>query len=277
LPGKLYNALGSLLAGKQAAKRLGVPSRRTNPGDAYLNVMFGWAPLLSDIRKMYELYQTLDKRLAQIARDNGKGVYRRTTLRDTSTTTVAENRRDNTPFWGWAASPPGWAAGSGGVDTTTTTVDRIWACGKYRYYIPDIGSSEWTRRATRALYGANVTPEVIWELLPWSWLADWFGNIGDVISNASSNAVDNLTADYAYVMRTVETRITYHGYSTWLGQGSPDGETYIPAGNVSLTASEVTSEKMRAAASPFGFGVTFDSLSNYQLGIAAAFGISRWA
>jgi hypothetical protein len=34
---------------------------------------------------------------------------------------------------------------------------------------------------------------------------------------------------------------------------------------------------MRAAASPFGFGVTFDSLSNYQLGIAAAFGISRWA
>jgi hypothetical protein len=121
-----------------------------------------------------------------------------------------------------------------------------------------------------------VTPEVVWNLLPWSWLIDWFTNIGDIVSNASSNAVDNLTADYAYVMRTQETVTNYEGWSVVNGTGTPASSTYIPAGHYSSYGFNRSITKSRFAASPFGFGTTFNGLSSYQLGIVAALGISRW-
>jgi hypothetical protein len=273
LPRRLYNAVGSLLARKQAAKRQGGFS---GLGDAWLNVHFGWIPLLSDIRKMYELHQTLDKRLAQIVRDNGNGIRRQTTLRDSTTTTVEIDTSTTSIFGGWWQSVPGLSTGSSRFVRSTTVTDKIWYSARYRYYIPDIGSSEWTKKATRALYGVNVTPEVVWNLLPWSWLIDWFTNIGDIVSNASSNAVDNLTADYAYVMRTQETVTNYEGWSVVNGTGTPASSTYIPAGHYSSYGFNRSITKSRSAASPFGFGTTFNGLSSYQLGIVAALGISRW-
>jgi hypothetical protein len=275
LPRKLYSALQTLLARKAAHKR---QHGLSGLGDAHLNVQFGWLPLLSDIKKMYETYQKLDASLAQIKRDNGNGIHRSKVIKDdtSSSSTVVQF---STPFYGWGNAPANVIGGFGKVETVTTVSEKIWFVGKYRYYIPDIGSSEWSRKTTRALFGVNFTPEAAWELLPWSWLFDWFGNMGDVMSNMSSNAVDNLTADYAFVMRTLETRKDYIGTSQWnefypTYQGS---SKYIRGGSVSATSYDSTVYKIRSVGSPFGFGATFDGLSPYQLGIAAALGISRWA
>lgn len=274
LPKRLYDAIGALIARKQSYRRLHGPK---GLGDAYLNVQFGWLPLVSDIQKMYELYQTLDKRLADIVRNNDKGVRRRTKLRDSTDSTVT--RWESTaPFANWHGGvPPTWVPGRSVVEQIDTVTDKIWYVARYHYYIPDIGSSQWTKRATRALYGANFTPEVAWNLLPWTWLFDWFGNVGDVVSNISSNAVDNLTADYAYLMRTQETRTDYMGYCRWDGARNVVTNTSITAGSATCVGVTKTVTKLRIAASPFGFGVTFDGLTPYQTGIAAALGISRWA
>jgi len=271
LPRRLYNALGSLLAKKQAAKR---QEGFSGLGDAWLNVHFGWMPLLKDIRSMYELSQTLDKRLAQIERDNGKGIRRRTILRDSIDKTISTQESPSVPFGFWNDAPPGHVSGYSKVDRVTTVSDKIWYSARYRYWIPDIGTNQWTNRARRALYGANITPEVVWNLLPWSWLIDWFANIGDIVSNASSNAVDNLTADYAFVMRQRETTVTWEATTWWNGRS--DTSVQIQPGRASVVAVDQTVTKARFAASPFGFGTTFDSLSSYQLGIVAALGISRW-
>jgi len=274
LPKKLYAALGSLLAKKQAAKR---QQGYSGLGDAWLNVHFGWIPLLKDIRDMYELHQSLDKRLAQIVRDNGKGIRRQNEIRNSTETKIEIDTSSSSIFGGWWQGPPGLSTGSSRFIRSVSTVDRIWYSARYRYYIPDVGSSQWTKEATRALYGANITPEVVWNLLPWSWLSDWFFNFGDILSNASSNAVDNLTADYAYVMRTQETEYVYDGWSKVDGSGKPTDPTYIPPGIYSSRGSIKYTTKSRFAASPFGFGTTFDGLSSYQMGIVAALGISRWA
>lgn len=247
-------------------------------GSEYLNAQFGWAPLLKDIRDMYKTYKSIDKKLAQIVRDNGKGVHRHRVLRDSTTTTGNWSWERTYPFGDFFLSaPPNWAyPGYSYTTEKSETIEKVWFCGKFRYYIPDIGSSEWTTRATRALYGANVTPEVLYNVLPWTWLFDWFGNVGDVMSNMSSNAVDNLTADYAFIMRTVETRTTWTNKSTWPTVG-PSSFWNIPGGSAEFEAVTKTVYKSRVAASPFGFGLTFDGLTPYQLGIVAALGISRWA
>jgi len=122
-----------------------------------------------------------------------------------------------------------------------------------------------------------VTPEVLWNLIPWSWAIDWFANVGDVMSNMSSNAVNNLVADYAFVMESSQTVRTETVTTSWTGVGSPGGFYYFPAGSASASVSyETVQTKNRVAASPYGFGVEFGSLSNYQLGVVAALGISRW-
>lgn len=247
-------------------------------GSEYLNVVFGWVPFVSEVRKMYVAYRTMDRHLAQIVRNNGRGIKRSRIIRDDHSTTVSEVGSDIYPWVGWSNTPPNWSdGGSSYVTTETEVIDKIWFEGQFRYYIPDIGSSEWTRKATRALFGVNITPEVMWDLLPWSWLVDYFGNVGDVMSNMSSNAVENLTADYAYIMRTVETRTRVSGFSQnprkWTG-GTRIGSK-IPEGRVHGTAVNETVTKMRFAASPYGFGINYNGLSAYQVGVLAALGISR--
>lgn len=270
IPLDLFNRLTALIQGKNTWRRL----HGTNPGSEYLNGIFGWLPLLNDIKDMYETYRNIDKQLAQIYRDNGKGIHRRREIKNTTTITPIQDTRSSTPFTGgWQNVPPIWTTGSTRLIEVREDIERVWFVGKFRYYIPDIGSSQWKARTTRALFGVNPTPEVIWNLLPWSWLADWFGNVGDVMSNLSSNAVDNLAAEYAYVMRTVETRSRMSSYTTWNDNLLTNRE--IRSGVMSGEAFSSTIRKTRVVGSPYGFGANFDSFSNYQLGVLAALGISR--
>ena len=122
------------------------------------------------------------------------------------------------------------------------------------------------RAATRAsvLLGIELTPEVLWNLTPWSWAADWFANMGDVLSNVSDFANDGLVMHYGYMMETSHVTHTYdlHGHGL-NGVESP------------LTLTFENIQKQRIKASPFGFGLTWESFTPRQLAILAALGISR--
>jgi len=243
-------------------------------GSEYLNVQFGWKPFVGDMIKMYQLYQQLDKHLAQIARDNKRAIRRRKTISNTTDSTSTTSNFPN----GWQAflpSPPTGvtATFSSSLTTQVVTKEKIWFVGSFQYYIPDVGSSQWTRRATAALFGVNVTPSLLWEVLPWSWLIGYFSNVGDAISNASTNAVDNLVANYAYVMRQKSVTTTYTATGT-APSGSFGGQKWS-GGTYSSTGSTLLMTKSRARASPYGFGVEFGSLSAYQLSILGALGLSR--
>lgn len=240
-------------------------------GSEYLNQVFGWLPFLRDLRDMVKLYWSLDRRLAQIYRDNGKGIRRRRILKDSTETTILSHTAGNTPFHGWSNPPPNWVGGNGFRTVSAIVTEKVWFVGKYRYYIPDVGSSQWTRRATRALFGANVTPGVLWDVLPWSWLIGWFSNVGDAIHNATgSGAVDNLTADYAYMMRTIKYAERHDIAAQWAPFQSN------PGGSVRYIGDVLAIEfKQRVYGSPYGFGVTYDGLSTYQKSIIAALGLSR--
>ena len=260
LPYRLFNRLRTIRAA----------------GSEYLNVQFGWLPFLSDLRKFYQTYRKVDKLLAQMVRDNGRGIHRHREIANSTSSTVV-NTGGAQPFNGWYNSPPFWTGGTGSVAKTTQITERVWSCGNFTYYIPDIGSSQWTRRAKNVLFGVNVTPEALWNAIPWTWLLDWGSNIGDVMSNMSPSAVGDVTANYAFVMRTRSIVTTYEGSAWASGRGSKGGITYIPEVSVYMQASDEALYKTRVVASPFGFGVHFSDLSARQLGIAAALGISRWA
>lgn len=242
-------------------------------GSEYLNVVFGWAPFVRDLQKMYNLWQTIDKRMAQLVRENGKYIRRKATLTNDVTTTQT-GQVYTFPYANVLGAPPTYATGTTAYTVTTRTIDHMWFSGSFRYYIPDVGSSLWTARAKAALFGALPTPELLWEVLPWSWLIDWFANVGDVLSNASTNAVDNLTLRYSFVMKhtSVETHaksFVFHTASTSPNDSWPRVETTYN------TTKLVESKLRRGGGNPFGLDVQLPSLSTYQLGILAALGLSR--
>lgn len=250
----------------------------------FLAYTFGWAPLLSDLRSMYRTWVTLDARLRQLVRDNGRPIRRSGELYNTITTTsspIAQVNRFNSPavsgLWSNDSSLNGLGAGTPGGTMTTTISERIWFEGRFRYYLPLEFSNLWSAKTKLVLFGLYPSPSLLYELIPWTWLVNWFVNIGDVLANISGNGLGELIVDYAYVMRHYEKVTTY----SIVSQGCQPSAALANTGSrepfYPTQFSHVKREELkeRVVSTPFGFGITFASLSARQAAILAALNLSR--
>lgn len=239
-------------------------------GDEYLNYQFGWKPLMSDLRKISRSIMNSDDYLRQLERNSGRKVkrsYQFPDVKSESVTTIA-NVNGNPPG---PMSPTWFTSYTGTRYTTTTSEQETWFDGCFTYHFDLKGSSSWdavsnAAKKARHLYGLKLTPDVVWNLMPWSWLADWGGNFGDVMSNVALFSNDGLVMQYGYVMQHRKVSKRY------------DLKGIVPRGysrEISLQQTFSTESKVRLPASPFGFGLTFDGLSARQLSILAALGITR--
>lgn len=269
--GSLMNWQGSLNPAKAAKAEL---KKFRNLGSEYLNSVFGWAPFVRDLQGMYNLMQSIDKRMSQIVKDNNRGIRRRMELVNENSTTESAFAVYSFPFVNVNGAAPNWPTGFTSYSVRTTITRRQWFSARYRYHIQDVNSWQWDLRARAALFGVLPTPELLWEVLPWSWMIDWFSNMGDVCKNLSQNSIANLTTDYSFLMESKTVRRVGHVTTTWdprhVGPDQWDG------GGFSTESIEETSYKLRqGGGNPFGFDVSYGSLSNYQKGVVAALGISR--
>jgi len=239
-------------------------------GEEYLNVQFGWKPLVADVSDVAKGVLHIEKLVKQYYRDAGKVVRRRYNFPPVSTL-VEETVFRNAD-----------AALVGGDDTTVrlprsnqgfvvrrrqTTINR-WFSGAFTYYIPDY-VGDWMLSASdkaRKILGLEITPEVLWELVPWSWAIDWFANVGDLVKNVHNLSSDGLVMRYGYIMEHSMVRDTYiHVGPTGFKDPKVVCEPYT----------FVTETKLRRRATPFGFGLDLSSLTGQQKSILAALGMSR--
>lgn len=233
----------------------------------WLALKFGWEPLLNDIRNCIRFQQAAQKKLAWLLRHNGKPVRTRVDLAD-SEVESAVTRYD------WRTPSPGFVTQYySGVPYSlekTVTKNKIWAAARFRYWLPpgprDIN---WTRAMNARLFGLMPSPVIIWNMLPWTWLSDWFFDTGNILSNMDAGVAERCAADWFYVMReqTQEYRAEYHA------------TMYLNPSNAlhPITTSSVrgTTLKTRVVGDPFGFGTKDIDLSAMQLSILGALGLSR--
>lgn len=249
-------------------------------GKEYLNANFGWLPILSDVEKILKTYLELDARLAQLRKDNGQNVRRSGTLEYSKSSSVRSPLDPNANIYIY----PGNGFYNRGLDSEpygpseywTETEERVWFAGKGSYILP-IDLQEAPDRSKMqdylALLKSVPSPATVYELLPWSWLVDYFLNVGDVIQQAIGSGVGEYTADYCYLMRKrVET--TYYAVTSVGRYGLATG-TEIPSKsrNAQCVVKKTTLE--RIAATPFGFGLSVGGLSARRLAILTALGLSR--
>lgn len=247
-------------------------------GGEYLNVVFGWQPLIADLKASVETARTQKKIIDQYIKDAGKLVRRGYDFDTVETSTdlgthwgrlpnfggVSTNTQDN--HIGWFSD---WPNHGRPMYVTRQTKHRRWFRGAFMYYLPDgfDSKSKMDMLALKAdkLYGISLTPETVWNLTPWSWALDWVGNIGDVLANYSDFVQDGLVMPYGYLMEHSIVTDTYT---------MPD-VALRGYGKQTFTLSLSREVKKRVRASPYGFGFTFDSFSTKQKSILAALGLTR--
>lgn len=269
--------LGELREGLPKVPGANLIGKKGTPGsfaDEYLNYQFGISPLLKDFREIGKAVQNAEKRLAQLRRDSGRLVRRR--LEFPVVRTVDPLQTVSTNWFGAPSrSVTGASAGAysrgGTLTKERVTETRAWFSGSYTYFYTE-GSRvlDRLRRAeqgARAVLGAGLTPELLWELMPWSWAVDWVSNMGDVIHNLSMFTRDGLVMPWGYVMctRTITDTYRLSGLS-FDGDGPKDIDTF---------QSFSTTVKKRVKATPYGFGLDTGSFTSRQWAILGALGVSR--
>jgi len=241
----------------------------------FLNYQFGVLPLISDVQDFVKAVINMDKLLQQYMRDNGQVVRRRFTFPPEVQSVESVISATSNPGMGtngarmmnYTASPRGRV-----LRSRQTTKER-WFSGAFVYHLPQTFFAELyipfadQFQVFRKILGLELTPDVLWELTPWSWAVDWFSNVGDVIHNTNSWINDGLVMKYGYIMEHTIVHDTY----TFVGPTNTVFSPLIRPPDVHL----VTETKLRQAANPFGFGLTMDGLSTVQKAILAAVGLTR--
>lgn len=247
----------------------GRSSLAKSAGSEYLNREFGWLPLISDVRRFTHAVRNSQEITDQYVRNSGRKVKRHYSFPiEESVVVLNEGSRNAHPV----LTPTGFYNGSGQgtrIRTTSTKTQR-WFKGCFTYYLPPIdaagGHGKRNEALRNKLYGTRITPETLWNLAPWSWAADWFGNTGDVLRNVSAFQSDGLVMPYGYIMETKTVTVSY----TLTGCSY---KSYAAPKNFSNSLTTVV--KQRRTATPFGFGFDWGSLSSRQNLILAALGLSR--
>lgn len=239
-----------------------------NLGSEYLNVEFGWKPFISDLQKFANAAKTCERVLKQYERDSGRGVRRRYSFDPVITTTVTDTG-SRTPQPPMAAS---MYLNTGYAPSTKTRVTKTeyWFSGCFTYYLErgqsDLEKAIRFEQEANKLLGTRITPDVLWELAPWSWAIDWASNTGDVLQNVSAFANDGLVMRYGYLMcrETIEDTYTLGALTL------KDGQRIGP-----LTQTFRTVRKTRVKATPYGFGVNLTTLTPRQIAIIVALGLTK--
>jgi len=243
--------------------------------DEYLNIVFGWSPLVSDVLKICRAIVNSDKILQQYRRDSGRQIRRRAANPVQQTDTGSESKRSKFAigtdgYYGsrmWADS--GLGQGVGMVHKISESTEKYWFSGAFSYLLT--GDEQVYEKSARFAQLANrllgVRPDItlLWELTPWSWLADWFTNIGAVINLNNDILNDNLVVRYGYLMRESVYTIAWQH----------DGVPFYQGGSGPFSTFYKVVRKERVRATPYGFGFDLTTLSASQLAILASLGLTK--
>ena len=148
----------------------------------YLAYSFGWAPLVNDLLGLFSLSKAVEDRKAYFRRlESGTHVRRSLGTRPVR----VEPLSPNTLLKGYL---PGNALQQSPVLEET---QKIWYTLNAKLKTPGhMSARELHTLSARQIHGLRINPADLWDAVPWSWLIDYFANVGDLLE--ASKAVVNL-------------------------------------------------------------------------------------
>lgn len=242
--------------------------------DFILSYEFGFRPLAQDIATLAQTCLESVKIISTFARNSGRIVRRRRSFPTESSFSMSEvagfgNLANiGSPAWDVFYAPNGTSERKyGKVTLQTTMTSNVWFSGAFTYFVTEGNSlgerlSRYEQLANKLL-GTRITPDVIWQVTPWSWLIDWFYDVSSATRAFSTFYNDGLIMRYGYVMRRVTVENTYTLQNVNFVNG--------PSGPFSISYRTQRLERKRADV--FGWGINPASgWTPRQWNIAASLG-----
>jgi hypothetical protein len=250
---------GWLMAPKEAANQ-------------YLNHQFGWVPLVNDVQKVCQViidnHEILQRKKAQ----NDKWIERKFAEQQIENEFLAGQYNfigcspaDDYQFRRVVSS---WQP----YTITVQEIENVWYKGQFKYYYPQFDDNSWEAgfpalqavHQQLSLLGTNVDPVLLYKLTPWTWMLDWFTDVGAGLQRLQDEIDNCVVSKYAYIMRdrTVRYRLRCR-FST--DQGSRDLSWFL-GGRL---------KSRESADGAFGFNLKPADYSPFQISILGALGLSR--
>lgn len=265
-------------------------------GSGWLGYQFGWKPFIGDLIKSAEAILNATEYINQFLRDSGRLVYRKRSQMLAQDSWQSEGIYTSPPdVWSFGQnqtftqfSTPygnamgryrsgvgydGWRGAFKNLNITSTTEIRTFAKFEYFSFDPDgfLDKLSYYEQNARFLLGLNLTPDLIWELTPWSWMLDWFFDLGGFLSYQVSVENDSLVMRQSGAVMEQNTSIAATCYAYY---GS---DPTVPLSGYDKPFYNVNSSKrtqIRLPSGPYDMGTTWD-LSNSQWYIIGALGLTR--
>lgn len=235
--------------------------------DLFLSYQFGWKPLIDEIKTFCKSVDKFDRTWRQYKKDQDTLIKRRYVYQGQPDTILLREDRAIPRPTSFNTFGTGWS--------TVTRKDEAWFEGAFRYYLPmsKTQMEDMSKYATyaRKILGVKLDPEVLYNLSPWSWAADWFTNTGDVVHNISAMGRDGLTMQYGFMMGSSIFSEEHTCNFSWNNFGV---DSKVPPGSGTSYYRRRRVYKKRIVASPYGFGLSDGDLSVRQKAIIAALGLS---
>lgn len=168
-PHMLKHAGEFLSAGVKASNYLA-----TITSDAVLAWNFGWKPLISDLTTLVSLGHLIDARLRQLRAMERRKKVRRFLGRGKSSYPGAD------VYIGVGAS-------NGNYHTRIDEEYEVWFVSKPYLYDPHPGRAPDLWEQCSQILGLEVSYSTMWNMIPWSWLIDYFWNIGTFLEAHRGN------------------------------------------------------------------------------------------
>jgi len=249
------------------------PKRASNH---FLNTVFGWSPTINDLNNLYKLIADYETYLDKAERSNDRWLNRRFAeeVVESSSVVLNQTRSKSSPLFTTYLNP---AFGTAICQSVSLLVERqrmtrVWYEGSFRSYNYAFDKRSPMPKALKdaqgflSLAGADINPTLIYKVTPWTWLVDWFVNVGDNIQVAQDIISNSVACQYMYLMRESYDRYRY-----------TTTHVFPNATITCISYQEVRCKRRTGTENPFGFSLLPGSLSGMQLGILAALGLSKFS
>lgn len=221
-------------------------------GHLNLSYKFGWAPFLRDVASLLKCQENVDRRFNELRKlkKNGTAIRKR----QLSNLTKSESLLGENDYWKTIFE--------------TTRTEKVWG---YTIWKPTDNfpttDAELFQLARKYALGLSLRPETAWKLMPWSWLIDWFANVGTYVEAMRNTA--ELTCTVANICLEYTQEQTAN--STGLIHEDTDGKISAVVSPMSF----LVTRKNRFPADPPTLTAQLPMLTMDQLGILGSISATR--